>query len=148
MKQDSGKFFTDDVYKIFKDRKYFKAVGRRKCATAQVRIYPQGKGRFYINSIDIKQYFPFSNWQKRSLAPLELVNKLNDVDVSVRVVGGGKKGQVDSILLGIAKALVEMEPDLRLTLKKMGYLTRDARIKERKKYGLKRARRAPQWSKR
>ena len=142
------KFLEDDIYAIFKDRKYFYAVGRRKSSTAQVRVYPEGKGKFYINNLDITAYFTTLDWKNTSLAPLLLANQVDGVDLSVKVSGGGKKGQADSVSLGIARALLEMEPELRSSLKGMGYLTRDARVKERKKYGLKRARRAPQWSKR
>lgn len=148
MDDKKSHFWTNDLFDLFKDRKYHYGLGRRKSSTAQVRLYPKGKGKVYVNNLPINDYLSFETWQTIAQSPLLLTNKLDDMDVSIRVVGGGKKGQADAIKLGIARALITMDPDLRLTLKKVGHLTRDARVKERKKYGLRGARRAPQWSKR
>ena len=124
-----------------------RSVGRRKTAAARVRLTP-GTGKITINGKDFKVYFPYFEWQNIVMAPLTAVNKEKTFDVSVKIVGGGQKGQAVSIQLGIARALVIWNEDLKKSLKTQGYLTRDARVKERKKPGLKRARRAPQWSKR
>jgi small subunit ribosomal protein S9 len=128
--------------------RYFYAVGRRKCAVAQVRVYPGGKGNIVINNKDLKVYFPPFEFQNTILSPLKLAGQDSAVDVSVKVKGGGKRGQADSIRHGIARALLLLDKDYRKSLRKAGFLTRDARVKERKKPGLKRARRAPQWAKR
>lgn len=124
-----------------------RAVGRRKTAAARVRLVP-GKGEIIINGKPFVAYFPYFEWQEIIQAPLKAVAKEKTFDVSVKVNGGGLKGQATSVQHGIARALVEWNEELRKTLKTQGYLTRDARVKERKKPGLKKARRAPQWSKR
>jgi len=124
-----------------------RAVGRRKTAAARVRLTP-GKGEIVINGKPFAEYFPFFEWQEIIKAPLKAVGKEKTFDVSVKVNGGGLKGQATSVQHGIARALVLWNEELRKTLKTQGYLTRDARVKERKKPGLKKARRAPQWSKR
>ncbi len=124
-----------------------RSVGRRKTASARVRITP-GTGNIVVNGKDFKAYFPYFEWQNIVLAPLVAINKEKTFDISVKIVGGGQKGQAVAVQLGIARALVKWNEDLKKTLKTQGYLTRDARVKERKKPGLKRARRAPQWSKR
>lgn len=128
--------------------KYYAAIGKRKNAVAKVRLYPKGKGRFIINGKDIKIYFPREELLLNINKPLTLVDKSENFDIMVKVSGGGFKGQADAIKLGIARALVDMDKDLRPTLKKLNLLTRDSREKERKKAGLKKARRAPQWQKR
>lgn len=124
-----------------------RAVGRRKRAAARVKL-SRGKGNIIINGLDHKLYFPFFSLQETVILPLKTLAKDKDLDVSVKVSGGGKRGQAEAIQLGIARALVVWNPDFKKSLKTAGYLTRDARIKERKKFGLKKARRAPQWSKR
>ena len=124
-----------------------RSVGRRKRASARVRLSP-GEGKITINGKDFKVYFPYFEWQNIIMAPLTAVGKDKTFDVSAKIVGGGQKGQAISVQLGIARALVKWNEDLKKSLKTQGYLTRDARIKERKKFGLKKARRAPQWSKR
>ncbi|QQS26572.1 30S ribosomal protein S9 [bacterium] len=128
-------------------KNYYYAVGRRKTAVATVRLM-HGKGIITINGQPSGEYLNNSALSKLISAPLELVSKANALDAVVRVEGGGKRGQVDAIRLGISRALVEMSEDFKLTLKKAGLLTRDPREKERKKYGLKKARKAPQFSKR
>jgi small subunit ribosomal protein S9 len=124
-----------------------RAVGRRKRASARVRI-SIGKGEIVVNGQPLKKYFPYFAMQEAIISPLKAMGKENSMNVSVKVQGGGKKGQADAIKHGIARALVAWNTEFKKTLKTLGLLTRDARIKERKKFGLKRARRAPQWSKR
>ena len=126
---------------------YIYAVGRRKESRAQVRLY-KGSGKIQINSKKLEEYFPTLEMQQRVFFPLELVNEKNKCDVSVVVKGGGKNGQVDAIRHGIARTLKLKDDNYRITLKKENLLKRDPRMKERKKCGLKRARRASQWQKR
>ena len=121
---------------------YFYGTGRRKAAVAQVRIYPSGSGKMTVNDKAVE------GDQHLYLAPLKLVGKFGNTDVSVHVNGGGTAGQIGAIQLGVSRALVELDEELRTTLKKAGLLTRDPRERERKKPGLKSARRSPQWSKR
>lgn len=127
---------------------YFYANGKRKTAIARVRLYEKGQGRIVINGKPMKTYLSVSETHEVVKTPLRLTDHLKDFDISVMVNGGGAHSQADAIRHGIAKALLEYNADLRSTLKKAGLLTRDSRIKERKKFGLKRARRAPQFSKR
>jgi small subunit ribosomal protein S9 len=131
-----------------KEGRYLYANGKRKTSVARVRIYPNGKGEIKINEKPLKEFCKVKVQEDCILAPLELTGLTNKLDVSVKVEGGGWRAQADAIRHGISKALLEYDEMLRSTLKKAGFLTRDARIKERKKYGLKRARRGPQWSKR
>ena len=127
---------------------YYYGVGRRKTASAQVRLY-KGDGKVAIvNEQDAKRYFSPDYLVEQIYAPLKLVGMANNFDISVLVHGGGMSAQADAIRHGIARALVVFDADMKSTLKKAGLLTRDARIKERKKPGLHRARRAPQFSKR
>lgn len=122
-------------------KQYFYGTGRRKSAVAQVRVYPKGSGKVTINGKLIE------NPDQAYLAPAVLVGE-QAVDITVLAKGGGFQGQKDAIRHGISRALLVMDEAFRTTLKKAGFLTRDPRVKERKKYGLKSARRAPQWSKR
>ncbi|MDQ5938423.1 MAG: small subunit ribosomal protein [Patescibacteria group bacterium] len=125
------------------------SIGRRKSAIARVRILAE-KGNdivITINKKDYKIYLPYFEWQQSLLSPLKVTGH-DKINISVMVKGGGIKGQVDAIKHGIAKALLKMDENYRAALRKEGLLTRDSRIKERKKPGLKKARRAPQWSKR
>lgn len=130
------------------NRKYIYKVGRRKSAVAQVRMYGKGSGQIVVNGREFKEYFPTTILQQLALLPLTETNQADAYDLSVLVKGGGIRGQADAIRLGIARALVEDEEGFKAQIKKAGYLTRDSRVKERKKYGLRGARRAPQWSKR
>ena len=125
----------------------FLGTGRRKCSVARVRI-SVGTGKITINEQDINEYFELETLKTIVRQPLVLTETLNSVDVSVNIYGGGKSGQAGAIRHGITRALMEFRPELRPELKKAGFVTRDARKKERKKYGLKKARRAPQFSKR
>lgn len=128
--------------------KYFQTIGRRKTAIAQVRLFPNGSGKITINGLDIKDYFNTEQTRFSVLAPLVEVGKVDSVDITVRAVGGGKRGQADAVKLGIARALVKYDESLKTVVKAQGLLTRDARKKERKKFGLRGARRATQWRKR
>ncbi|MBP0727089.1 30S ribosomal protein S9 [Bacillus sp. RG28] len=122
-------------------------TGRRKSSTARVRLVP-GEGRVIINGRDFEDYIPFAALREVVKQPLVATETLGSYDVLVNVGGGGYTGQAGAIRHGIARALLQADPEFRGTLKRAGLLTRDARMKERKKYGLKGARRAPQFSKR
>ena len=125
----------------------FNAVGRRKSAVARVRLVP-GEGKIMINKRDIDNYFGLETLKMTVRQPLVLTNVGGSFDVLVNVCGGGLSGQAGAIRHGISRALCKANPELRDALKKAGFMTRDPRMKERKKYGLKAARRAPQFSKR
>jgi small subunit ribosomal protein S9 len=124
-----------------------RATGRRKESVARVRIVP-GSGRFALNGRALEDYFPRPALQMVVTEPLRLTNTIDRYDVIASIDGGGISGQAGAVRHGIARALVEADPTLRGDLKKRGLLTRDARVKERRKYGLKKARKAPQYSKR
>ncbi|MFW6282680.1 MAG: 30S ribosomal protein S9 [Minisyncoccales bacterium] len=128
--------------------KYYQGLGRRRTATAMVRLYKNKKSSFKINDKPLEEYFQRSPLRKKAREPLLKVEALNDFKVQVLVRGGGLNGQAEAIRLGVARALLEYDPDLRQDLKEEGYLMRDPRMKERQKPGLKGARRAPQWQKR
>lgn len=123
-------------------------VGRRKTAIARVRLIRGGKGTIRINNKPFETYFPTFDQQRLVLEPLRAVSMEKSFDVSVVAQGGGAHAQAEAIRLGVARALIKEQADYRTSLKKLGFLTRDPRAKERKKPGLRRARRAPQWSKR
>ncbi|OGH88601.1 MAG: 30S ribosomal protein S9 [Candidatus Magasanikbacteria bacterium RIFOXYC2_FULL_42_28] len=124
-----------------------RTIGRRKRASARVRL-ERGTGKITVNGMEFAQYFTYAELQDIVLQPLKLLGKEKAYDLSTKVAGGGKKGQATAICLGVARALVKEDETVKKTLKSVGLLTRDPRIKERKKFGLKKARRAPQWSKR
>lgn len=125
----------------------YAGTGRRKDAVARVRLVP-GSGKISVNNKDVDQYIPFPNLVKDLKQPLTLTETDSQYDVKVNVNGGGFSGQAGAIRLGIARALLEVDPDFRGPLKKAGFLTRDPRMVERKKPGLKKARKASQFSKR
>lgn len=127
---------------------YHNGLGRRKESSARVRIYPDADNKFIINNNELDEYFDLQHLKEKIMEPLEMVSKDGEFGVSVKVEGGGFTGQADAIQLGLARALVELDPELKPTLKSAGHLTRDARVKERKKYGHKGARKSPQFSKR
>jgi small subunit ribosomal protein S9 len=131
-----------------KKKLQFWGTGRRKKAIARVRLVPGGNGTVVINDRSLEDYFPMGTLQYIVKQPLKEVEAEAKYDVCVNVIGGGYTGQAGAIRLGIARALLQAEPESRPALKKAGFLTRDPRVKERKKYGLKKARRAPQFSKR
>ncbi|PJF23254.1 MAG: 30S ribosomal protein S9 [Phototrophicales bacterium] len=127
---------------------YYEGIGRRKRASARVRLFPGGTGKLLINDKDGREYLPRIGDVDILLEPLSTIGQENNYDITVHVSGGGISGQRDAIKLGVARALLKIDPDLRPRLKAGKYLTRDARIKERKKPGLKRARKAPTYTKR
>lgn len=133
---------------------YYEGIGRRKAATARVRLFPGGTGQILVKSQhtdeakDAKEYFPRPNDMEILLEPLVALGQTTTYDISVHVMGGGVSGQRDAVRMGISRALLLVDPDTRATLKPRGLLTRDAREKERKKPGLKRARKAPTYTKR
>ena len=131
-----------------KKKLQFWGTGRRKKAIARVRLIPGGNGTIVINDRAFEDYFPQGTLQYIVKQPLVAVDVETKYDIFVNVVGGGYTGQAGAIRLGVARALLEAEENSRPALKKEGFLTRDPRAKERKKYGLKKARRAPQFSKR
>ncbi|MEK7482147.1 MAG: 30S ribosomal protein S9 [Patescibacteria group bacterium] len=127
--------------------RYFEAVGRRKTSIARVRIYTKKSG-FSVNDKDYKKYFPLLRQQQAILAPLEKMKIAEKFGATVKVKGGGVSSQAEAIRLGIARALVKFNAEFKKRLRNAGYITRDARIVERKKYGFRKARRGRQWRKR
>lgn len=132
---------------MYNNDAYFYGTGRRKSSVARVRLYP-GTGKVTINDRDIDDYFGLETLKLIVRQPLALTDSLNKFDVVCRVAGGGVTGQAGAIRHGISRAMLKADENYRPALKKAGFLTRDPRMKERKKYGLKAARRAPQFSKR
>ena len=129
-------------------KKYFYGTGRRKSSVARVRVYENGTGSIIINGRDINDYFGLDTLKLIVNQPLVATNLVGKVDLVVTVAGGGVSGQAGAIRHGLSRALLGLNAEFRPTLKAAGFLTRDPRMKERKKYGLKAARRAPQFSKR
>ena len=129
-------------------KKYFYGTGRRKSSVARVRVYENGTGSIIINGREIDNYFGLDTLKLIVNQPLVAADLVGKVDLVVTVAGGGVSGQAGAIRHGLSRALLQLNPEYRATLKAAGYLTRDPRMKERKKYGLKAARRAPQFSKR
>ena len=129
-------------------KKYFYGTGRRKSSVARVRVYENGTGSIIINGREIDNYFGLDTLKLIVNQPLVTADLVGKVDVVVTVAGGGVSGQAGAIRHGLSSALLQLNPVYRATLKAAGFLTRDPRMKERKKYGLKAARRAPQFSKR
>ena len=127
---------------------FFEAIGRRKTASARVRLFAQGDKDFLVNGIDCEKYFPLKELQQLIKDPLDKMKCLDRFAVIVKVQGGGVRGQAEAVRHGVSRALVKFNVDFRKRLRKIGLLTRDPRMRERKKFGLKRARKAPQWSKR
>jgi small subunit ribosomal protein S9 len=131
-----------------KDSKYVEAIGRRKNAVARVRVWVKGKKEFLVNGKSFEDYFTNEALREKAKSSLSKMNCLDKFKISVLVKGGGISAQAEAIRHGIARFLVASNPDFKKRLKKAGFLTRDPRMRERKKFGLKRARRAPQWRKR
>ena len=129
-------------------KKYFYGTGRRKSSVARVRVYENGTGSIIVNGRDIDEYFGLETLKLLVRQPLVTTDTLGKVDIVATVTGGGVTGQAGAIRHGVARALLNVDPEFRAALKSAGFLTRDPRMKERKKYGLKAARRAPQFSKR
>lgn len=134
--------------KIKVKRDYIYAVGRRKTSVARVRLYNNGEGDITINNKKYDQYFPYFEWKEIVTSPLNATGMMKNFNFTIRVKGGGIKSQAGAVRSGITRALLKINANLRKTLKPLGYITIDSRQKERKKPGLKRARRAPQWQKR
>lgn len=128
--------------------KYIEAVGRRKEAVARVRVSKKEKSGFLVNEKSLNEYFPLKNQHYCVQAPLNKLAINDPLFVSVKVKGGGLSAQAEAIRLGLSRCLVKIDDKNRFPLRKFGFLTRDTRVVERKKYGLKKARRAPQWQKR
>jgi small subunit ribosomal protein S9 len=137
---------SEDNSKL-KGDKYYEGIGRRKSAVARVRLYTKKKD-ITVNGRDYKNYFSILRHQKELESPFEKMNCPGKFGASIQVSGGGINAQAEAIRLGISRAMVGFNLDFKKRLRRAGYLTRDARKVERKKYGLKKARRAPQWSKR
>ena len=134
---------------MYKSKKpYFYGTGRRKSSVARVHLFQNGTGTITINGRDIDDYFGLETLKMVVRQPLNTTSTLGKVDIVATVEGGGVSGQAGALRHGISRALLQVNPDFRPILKKAGFLTRDPRMKERKKYGLKAARRAPQFSKR
>ena len=134
---------------MYKSKKpYHYGTGRRKSSVARVHLFPGGTGSITINGRDIDEYFGLDTLKMVVRQPLEATGNTGKMDIVATVSGGGVSGQAGALRHGIARALLEMDPEFRPALKAAGFLTRDPRMKERKKYGLKAARRAPQFSKR
>jgi small subunit ribosomal protein S9 len=132
----------------FFGKQYFLGVGKRKTSVALVRLYEGGEGKFLVNNRNLKEYF-FDPLIENSLQPFSVSGKSeDDFNIVVKVTGGGFSSQAEAVRHGISRALILLDAEARVPLKRVGLLTRDARVKERKKPGLKRARRAPQWKKR
>lgn len=150
VKKVASKKEDEDTAPIELDSKkgYIPSVGRRKTAIARVRLIKNGTGKIIINGKEFDKYFTVFDLRKQVTEPLVVVGQADAVDVSVKIVGGGMRGQAEAIRQGISRSLIQLNPTFRKSLKKLGYLKRDPRKKERKKPGLKKARRAPQWSKR
>jgi small subunit ribosomal protein S9 len=127
---------------------YLYALGRRKSGTAQVRVYLKGSGKIVVNGKPMDEFFPVEDLQDGIMVPLKAAGVAETADVIAVTKGGGIRGQADAVKLGISRALLVHNADLRATLKPLGVLTRDPREKERKKYGFKKARKSPQWAKR
>ena len=129
------------------EERYFYAIGKRKCAVAKVRLFP-GSGTLIVNGKPLAEVLPLRTLQETVQEPFRVAQLTNNYNASIRVSGGGIAGQAQAIRHGIARALVVADEELRPVMRKAGLLTRDSRVKERKKYGLKRARKAPQYTKR
>lgn len=128
--------------------RYWEAVGRRKTSVARVRLFTKGDKEIMVNERSYLQYFPTKELQLTLSDPLVRMKNIDKFRVSVKVFGGGMRGQAEAIRHGISRALVRFNPDFKKRLQRAGFLTRDSRMKERKKFGFKSARRAPQWQKR
>ena len=158
MSQDSADDIADDIIsqeiaKSIKETagkpdRYFEAIGRRKTAVARVRLYTKGDKEFIVNDQPYQKYFQTVADQESCVSSMKKMKCLDKFRITVRVQGGGHTAQAEAIRHGTARVLVDFNANFRKRLRKAGFLTRDPRMRERKKFGLKRARRAPQWAKR
>jgi len=144
---DDDFVINEEDFKNLGDR-YFEGTGRRKTSVARVRLYTKGDKEMEVNGMPLSKYFPTKFLQALALASLDKMKSMDRFKLTATVKGGGVNSQAEAVRHGIARALVVFNADYRKRLRKAGFLTRDPRMKERKKFGLKRARRAPQWSKR
>jgi len=147
-KKTEKKEVKKEIEKPKEKEKYLEAVGKRKTAVARVRIFTRGERAFLVNQKPLEKYFPILDLQKTAQASLDKMKCLDKFKVEVLVKGGGFSSQAEAIRHGTARALTLFNLDFKKRLRRAGFLTRDSRIRERKKFGLKRARRAPQWAKR
>ncbi|MBI3671556.1 30S ribosomal protein S9 [Candidatus Azambacteria bacterium] len=146
-KKTIEKPIEDEVVVIKSDR-YYEAVGRRKAATARARLYTKGTSGITVNGKELKEYFALPVLSDLAEAPLKKMKSLEKFKISVKVSGGGIRGQAEAVRHAISRALIVFNADFKKRLKRSGFLKRDPRAKERKKYGLKKARKSPRWSKR
>ena len=147
-KKTEKKEVKKEIEKPKEKEKYLEAVGKRKTAVARVRIFTRGERAFLVNQKPLEKYFPILDLQKTAQASLDKMKCLDKFKVEVLVKGGGFSSQAEAIRHGTARALTLFNLDFKKRLRRAGFLTRDSRIREREKFGLKRARRAPQWAKR
>ena len=133
---------------IEEKQRYIETIGRRKTAIARVRLTPTAKGSVRVNDKDVEAYFPTEELRRIALEAITLVKLLGKFKITAKIAGGGLNGQADALRHGIARALIVHDQELRKKIKHAGFLKRDPRAKERRKFGLKKARKAPQWSKR
>lgn len=131
-----------------KPDRYFEAVGRRKTAVARVRLFTRGEKQFLVNGKPYEQYFTIAEDQQKATSSMRKMKCLDKFKITVMVRGGGRNAQAEAVRHGTARVLVDFNNNFKKRLRKVGYLTRDPRMRERKKFGLKRARKAPQWAKR
>jgi small subunit ribosomal protein S9 len=152
IKDDGDDFLVEDS-KLEKEiagkpDRYFEATGRRKTAVARIRLFTRGDKTFFVNDVPYQEYFKLEQDQQTAVSSMKKMKCLDKFKVSVIVTGGGRSAQAEAIRHGTARVLVDFNLNFRKRLRKAGYLTRDPRMRERKKFGLKRARKAPQWAKR
>ena len=147
-KEEKEKIIKEPQKTLSIDNRYFEAVGRRKTSVARVRLFTKGGREFLVNDKSYNLYFPTLELQQIVIAPLERMKCLEKFKVVVLAKGGGVHSQAEAVRHGISRALLLFNPEFRKRLKKVGFLVRDSRMRERKKFGLKRARKGPQWSKR
>src|SRR5581483_9483391 len=144
----SDKDFQKNLELAAKSDRYFEAVGRRKTAVARIRLFTKGDKQFLVNNKPYQEYFPLADDQFKATSSMTKMKCLDKFRVTVLVRGGGRSAQAEAIRHGTARVLVDFNNNFKKRLRKVGYLTRDPRMRERKKFGLKRARKAPQWAKR
>lgn len=137
----------EDLSSTKEVKRYVEGIGRRKTSTARVRIF-EGTGNFMVNNRPLDKYFTIKRFVETVLAPLKFLKLVGKFDISVKVLGGGIMGQSEAIRHGLSRALVKYNESFKKLLREAGFLTRDPRMVERKKYGLKKARKSPQWQKR
>jgi len=148
MDEDISEELAKSIKEGAKSDRYFEAIGRRKTAVARVRLYTKGDKEFIVNNKTFREYFAMPEDQENSIASMKKMKCLDKFRVTVKVSGGGHSAQAEAIRHGTARVLVDFNNNFRKRLRKAGFLTRDPRMRERKKFGKKRARKSPQWAKR